>query len=108
MKWHAGKAVAIRDETPNARTIALDVPSWPGHVAGQHVDVRLTAADGYTATRSYSIASAPHAKTVDLTVERIASGEVSPYLTLELRLGDEVGHRKPNSGARNARAEPSP
>jgi ferredoxin-NADP reductase len=84
--------LALRDETPRARSIALDVPGWPGHLAGQHVDVRLTAPDGYTATRSYSIASAPAAATtrIELTVERLDDGEVSPYLAAELRVGDSL------------------
>src|SRR5262250_2307842 len=82
--WHFGKVVALHDETATARTITLEVPDWPGHVAGQHVDVRLTASDGYSAVRSYSIASAPNSeRRVELTVERLANGEVSPYLTRE-------------------------
>jgi ferredoxin-NADP reductase len=83
------------EETPTARTIALDVPGWPGHVAGQHVDVRLTADDGYQAERSYSIASAPEDESLALTVERIDDGEVSPYLAGELRAGDEIEIRGP-------------
>ena len=92
LSWRTGTVVALRDETPRARTIALDVPGWPGHLAGQHVDVRLTAPDGYTATRSYSIASAPAAATprIELTVERLDDGEVSPYLAAELRVGDAL------------------
>jgi ferredoxin-NADP reductase len=73
----------------------LDVPHWPGHLAGQHVDVRLTADDGYQTERSYSIASAPEDPMVALTVERIDDGEVSPYLTEELRVGDELELRGP-------------
>ncbi len=76
----------------------LDVPGWPGHLAGQHVDVRLTAPDGYQAERSYSIASAPEAAELSLTVERIDDGEVSPYLTEELREGDELELRGPVGG----------
>jgi ferredoxin-NADP reductase len=80
--WRIGTVVALRDETETARTIILEVPDWPGHLAGQHVDVRLTAADGYSAVRSYSIASAPNSeKRVEITVERLPNGEVSPYLT---------------------------
>lgn len=90
MIWHAATVVGVNDETATARTIVLDVPNWPGHLAGQHVDVRLTAADGYTAARSYSIASAVAGTRVDLTVERIDDGEVSPYLTRELRAGDVI------------------
>src|SRR5215467_1095959 len=87
--WRVGTVVGLRDETPRAKTITLDVPNWPGHLAGQHVDVRLTAPDGYSAVRSYSIASAANGeKRVQLTVERLPDGEVSPYLTQELRVGD--------------------
>ena len=80
--WHVGTVVALHDETATARTITLEIPKWPGHLAGQHVDVRLTASDGYSAVRSYSIASAPNSeRRVQLTVERLPDGEVSPYLT---------------------------
>jgi ferredoxin-NADP reductase len=85
-------------ENAHAKTVGLDVPEWPGHVAGQHVDVRLTAEDGYQAQRSYSIASAPEAGQVALTVERIDDGEVSPYLVDELRAGDELEMRGPIGG----------
>jgi ferredoxin-NADP reductase len=88
VQWHAGSVVSLRDETPTARTIELKVPTWPGHVAGQHVDVRLTAADGYAAARSYSIATPPHPTTFALTIERLPDGEVSPYLTTEVTVGD--------------------
>jgi ferredoxin-NADP reductase len=97
--WRVGTVVALRDETATARTIALEVPDWPGHVAGQHVDVRLTAADGYSAVRSYSIASAPSAAgRVELTVERLPDGEVSPYLTRELAISDGLELRGPIGG----------
>jgi ferredoxin-NADP reductase len=96
---------ATRAETPGARTIVLDVPEWPGHVAGQHVDVRLTAEDGYRAERSYSIASAPEAADLELTIERIDDGEVSPYLTDEVREGDEFEVRGPVGGHFTWRAE---
>ena len=86
------------DETPRVRSIALDVPDWPGHRAGQHVDVRLTAEDGYQAQRSYSIASAPEDGSLVLTVERLDDGEVSPYLVGELRPGDELELRGPIGG----------
>ena len=77
------------DETAHAKTLVLEIPGWPGHRAGQHVDVRLTAPDGYQAERSYSIASAPEdGEQVVLTVERIEDGEVSPYLVDELAEGD--------------------
>jgi ferredoxin-NADP reductase len=89
---------AVRDETPTARTIALDVPGWPGHAAGQHVDVRLTAADGYSAQRSYSIASAPGSGRLELTVQRLADGEVSPYLADVLAVGDPLELRGPIGG----------
>jgi ferredoxin-NADP reductase len=89
---------SVRPETPAARTIVLDVPDWPGHVAGQHVDVRLTAEDGYQAQRAYSIASAPEADALELTVERIDDGEVSPYLVDEVRAGDQFEIRGPVGG----------
>jgi ferredoxin-NADP reductase len=85
-------------ENAHAKTVVLDGPAWPGHVAGQHVDVRLTAEDGYQAQRSYSIASAPEDEQVALTVERIDDGEVSPYLVDELRTGDELELRGPIGG----------
>ena len=97
--WRVGTVVALHDETPTARTITLDVPDWPGHVAGQHVDVRLTASDGYSAVRSYSIASAPSSqRRVEITVERLPNGEVSPYLTRELAVGDRLELRGPIGG----------
>jgi ferredoxin-NADP reductase len=97
--WRVGTVVALHDETPTARTIALEVPDWPGHAAGQHVDVRLTASDGYSAVRSYSIASAPNfEKRIELTVERLPAGEVSPYLTQEVAIGDHVELRGPIGG----------
>jgi ferredoxin-NADP reductase len=85
-------------ETPHVKGLVLDVPGWRGHRAGQHVDVRLTAADGYQAERSYSIASAPAEPQVTLTVERLDDGEVSPYLTEELRPGDQLEVRGPIGG----------
>jgi ferredoxin-NADP reductase len=87
----------VTDETPAVRTIELDVPDWPGHQAGQHLDVRLTADDGYKAERSYSIASAP-GEPVAITVERLEDGEVSPYLTEDLRSGDQIEIRGPIGG----------
>ncbi len=98
LKWMTAIVRDVIDETPRVRSLALDVPDWPGHRAGQHVDVRLTAEDGYQAQRSYSIASAPEAGQVMLTVERIAEGEVSPYLADEARKGDEFGLRGPIGG----------
>src|SRR6266436_4660087 len=97
--WRVGMVIALHDETSTARTITLEVPDWPGHVAGQHVDVRLTAPDGYTAVRSYSIASAPNSEgRVELTVERLPNGEVSPYLTQEVAIGDRLEVRGPIGG----------
>jgi len=85
-------------ETARVTTLVLDPPAWPGHRAGQHVDVRLTAEDGYQAERSYSIASAPEDERLMLTVERLEDGEVSPYLVDELRAGDELELRGPIGG----------
>ncbi len=90
--------VALTDETERAKSIVLDVPDWPGHRAGQHVDVRLTAEDGYQAQRSYSIASGPEDGNLVLTVERLDDGEVSPYLVDELRSGDALELRGPVGG----------
>ena len=89
---------AVRSESATARTVVLDVPDWAGHLAGQHVDVRLTAEDGYTATRSYSIASVPDGTLGEITVERLDDGEVSPYLVDEVRPGDQVEVRGPVGG----------
>ncbi len=97
LTWQVAGVDAIGDETPRVRTIVLDVPAWPGHRAGQHLDVRLTAEDGYRAERSYSIASAPD-EPVAITVERLDDGEVSPYLTEELRVGDALELRGPVGG----------
>ena len=90
--------VELREETERATSIVLRLPDWPGHRAGQHVDVRLTAEDGYQAQRSYSIASAPEDGDLVLTVERIEDGEVSSYLVGELRAGDELELRGPIGG----------
>jgi ferredoxin-NADP reductase len=90
--------VAVCDETPTARTMALDVPGWPGHLAGQHVDVRLTAEDGYSTQRSYSIASAADGERVEITVQRVADGEVSPYLVDDFAVGTAVELRGPVGG----------
>jgi ferredoxin-NADP reductase len=98
LTWRAAQVVAVRDESASARTLVLDVPSWPGHLPGQHVDVRLTAADGYSTQRSYSVASAPDGSRVELTVQRLDDGEVSPYLTQLLRPGDLVELRGPIGG----------
>jgi ferredoxin-NADP reductase len=97
--WRVATVVALHDETATARTITLEVPDWQGHVAGQHVDVRLTAPDGYSAVRSYSIASAPNPKNcVEITVERLPDGEVSPYLTQEVLVSDRLELRGPIGG----------
>jgi ferredoxin-NADP reductase len=89
---------AVREETPRVRTLELEAPGWSDHRAGQHVDIRLTAEDGYQAQRSYSIASAPEDAILALTVELIDDGEVSPYLVEELRAGDEFELRGPVGG----------
>jgi len=98
LNWQVAKVVDVAPETPRVKTVAFDVDGWPGHRAGQHVDVRLTAEDGYQAQRSYSIASARNGTRVELTVERIENGEVSPYLTEELRPGDQIELRGPFGG----------
>jgi ferredoxin-NADP reductase len=98
LTWRAAEVLDVVAETPRVKTIAFEVPGWPGHRAGQHVDVRLTAEDGYQAQRSYSIGSAPGGSRVDLTVERIDDGEVSPYLADELRTGDRIELRGPIGG----------
>ena len=98
LEWKVATVVEVRDETKRARTIALDVPDWSGHLAGQHVDVRLVAEDGYQAQRSYSIASAPGSRHVELTVERIENAEVSPYLCDVLQSGDGLEVRGPIGG----------
>jgi len=96
--WRLATVVDVVTETPHARTLLLDVPGWPGHRAGQHVDVRLTADDGYQAERSYSIASAPEDPRIALTVLRLDDGEVSPYLNDVLRSGDRLELRGPIGG----------
>jgi ferredoxin-NADP reductase len=97
LTWQIATVSSVIDETASVRTIELRAPDWAGHRAGQHLDVRLTAEDGYRAERSYSIASAP-GEPVALTVERLEDGEVSPYLTEELRPGDELEIRGPIGG----------
>jgi ferredoxin-NADP reductase len=98
LTWQLATVVDRSEETPRCKTIVFDVPEWTGHQAGQHVDVRLTAEDGYQAQRSYSIASAPGDKGLALTVERLKDGEVSPYLVDELRPGDQIELRGPIGG----------
>jgi ferredoxin-NADP reductase len=98
LTWTLAEVVDLIDETPRVRSIVLDVPEWIGHRAGQHVDVRLTAEDGYQAQRSYSIASAPEDQRLALTVEGLPDGEVSSYLVGELRTGDMLELRGPVGG----------
>jgi ferredoxin-NADP reductase len=98
LTWRVAGIVEVVAETPRVKTLVFDVPGWPGHRAGQHVDVRLTAEDGYRVERSYSIASAPGSTHVALTVERLDDGEVSPYLTDELGPGDQIELRGPIGG----------
>ena len=96
--WRIGEVVETHHATPRTKSLFLDVPGWEGHKAGQHVDVRLTAEDGYQAQRSYSIASAPEEENIELAVERLDDGEVSPYLTDVLRTGDKLELRGPIGG----------
>jgi ferredoxin-NADP reductase len=98
LRWQLGEVVELVEETPQVKTIVLDLPDWAGHRAGQHVDVRLTAEDGYQAQRSYSIASPPEDGPLAITVERLADGEVSPYLVDELVPGDKLVLRGPIGG----------
>jgi ferredoxin-NADP reductase len=98
LSWQLANVLELIDETSRARSIVLEPPAWPGHRSGQHVDVRLTAEDGYEAERSYSIASAPEDEHLVLTVERLEDGEVSPYLTDDLRPGDTLELRGPIGG----------
>src|ERR1043166_4410881 len=98
MRWLVAAVAETVPETTAAVSLHLDVPGWPGHRAGQHVDVRLTAEDGYQTQRSYSIASAPQDARVALTVDRLDDGEVSPYLTDVLRVGDRLELRGPIGG----------
>jgi ferredoxin-NADP reductase len=98
LSWQLGEVVALTGETPRAKSLTLTVPEWAGHRPGQHVDVRLTAEDGYQAARSYSIASAPEAGRLTITVERLDDGEVSPYLVDELIIGDQIELRGPIGG----------
>lgn len=98
LTWQVGTVTEVRAETSTARTVVLDVPDWPGHLAGQHLDVRLTAPDGYRASRSYSIASAWTGSTIELTVEQVPGGEVSPYLVDVLKVGDPLEVRGPVGG----------
>jgi ferredoxin-NADP reductase len=98
LTWLPARALENRPETPRVHRLLLDVPGWPGHLPGQHVDVRLTGEDGYTAQRSYSLASPPELAELHLLVERQEGGEVSPYLTGEVRPGDAFELRGPIGG----------
>src|SRR5579862_2942807 len=98
LTWQLARVVELVNETPRCTSLALELPDGWGHRAGQHVDVRLTAEDGYQAERSYSIASAPEDTQLVLTVERLDDGEVSPYLVDELRVGDQLELRGPIGG----------
>ena len=96
--WRLAEVIEVVPETPRTKSLVLEVPEWEGHKAGQHVDVRLTAPDGYQAQRSYSIASAPEDERLMLTVDRLDDGEVSPYLTDVLMAGDKLELRGPIGG----------
>jgi ferredoxin-NADP reductase len=98
LNWLVATVAEVRPETPRVKTLALDVPGWEGHRGGQHVDVRLTAEDGYQAQRSYSIASSTNAARVELSVAAIEDGEVSPYLTSVAQPGDRFEIRGPVGG----------
>jgi ferredoxin-NADP reductase len=98
LTWQSATLVGYLDEAPGARSLELDVPGWPGHLAGQHVDVRLTAEDGYQARRSYSLAEPAHGDRIVLTVQAVPDGEVSPYLTEQFSIGDAIEVRGPAGG----------
>jgi ferredoxin-NADP reductase len=98
LPWRVARLVESRDESATARTLVLEVDGWPGHLAGQHVDVRLTAEDGYSTQRSYSIASAQNGDTVELTVQLLPDGEVSSYLVQDYKVGDPIELRGPVGG----------
>ena len=96
--WRRGTVASAHVETISARSLEIDIPGWPGNIAGQHLDLRLTAPDGYTATRSYSIASSGPGERVQLAVDRLPDGEVSPYLVDEVMVGDQLELRGPLGG----------
>jgi ferredoxin-NADP reductase len=98
LTWQVGTIAEIRAETPTATTLVLNVPEWMTHLAGQHVDVRLTAPDGYSTQRSYSIASAPDEGMIEITIQRVPDGEVSSYLVGIAQIGDEIELRGPIGG----------
>ncbi len=96
--WKVATVVSARAETPTGRVLELDVPDWAGNIAGQHVDVRLTAPDGYQAVRSYSLASSGPQPRIQLAVDKLPDGEVSPYLVDDIQVGDQVEVRGPLGG----------
>jgi ferredoxin-NADP reductase len=98
LTWQVAVIAAIHKETASTVSLMLDVPDWPSHVAGQHVDVKLTSEDGYAAERSYSVASAPAPGRLEITVQRVNDGEVSPYLVDVARPGDSIQLRGPIGG----------
>jgi ferredoxin-NADP reductase len=98
LAWQVGRVVAAHSETATARTLDVELPGWTGNLAGQHLDLRLTAPDGYTATRSYSIASAGAGTKIQLAVDKLPDGEVSPYLVDDVMVGDELEVRGPLGG----------
>jgi ferredoxin-NADP reductase len=98
LTWQLGEVIEVRHETRHATSLIVDLPDWPGHLAGQHVDIRLTAEDGYQTVRSYSIASPPEERHITITVEELDNGEVSPYLADEVRPGDRLEFRGPIGG----------
>ena len=98
LTWLVAEVVDVFDETPRAKSILLNCPGWPGHLPGEHVDIRLTAEDGYQAQRSYSIATPEDGQKVTLTVELVSSGEVSPFLFDDLLPGDRLEMRGPIGG----------
>jgi ferredoxin-NADP reductase len=98
LTWRVASVAESTDITKSARSLVFDVPGWPGHLPGQHVDVRLTAEDGYSVQRSYSISSAPDGERIELSVQRVADGEVSPYLCDVLSPGDQIELRGPVGG----------
>lgn len=96
--WRVGTLTSVHNETDSARTLVLNVPDWPGHDAGQHIDVRLTAPDGYRAQRSYSLAAPADGDRVEITVQHVDDGEVSEYLTTVFKPGDPIELRGPVGG----------
>ena len=93
--WHTATVADVRAETSTAKRLALDVPTWPGNDAGAHLDLRLTAPDGYQASRSYSIASSGDGTRLILAIDEVPDGEVSPFLVHDLRVGDQIAVHGP-------------